>query len=219
MRVVVALGGNALLKRGEPMTADNQRANVRVAAQALARVAADHDLVVSHGNGPQVGLLALQGAAYKDVEAYPLDILGAETQGMIGYLVEQELRQPAAVRATAGDDPDDGRGRPGRPRVQGPDQVRRSRVRRGDGQVARRGEGLGREAGRGALAACRSVAPTAAHLRAAADAVGAGARGRRDLRRRRRDPDDLQARREPRSRRHRGRDRQGPGHAACSRAT
>jgi len=91
MRVVVALGGNALLKRGEPMTADNQRANVRIAAQALARVAADHDLVVSHGNGPQVGLLALQGAAYKDVEAYPLDILGAETQGMIGYLVEQEL--------------------------------------------------------------------------------------------------------------------------------
>ena len=91
MRVVVALGGNALLKRGEPMTAERQRANIKVAAAALARVAKDHELVVSHGNGPQVGLLALQGEAYKDVEAYPLDILGAETQGMIGYMLEQEL--------------------------------------------------------------------------------------------------------------------------------
>src|SRR6187397_425376 len=91
MRIVVALGGNALLKRGEPMTAGHQRANVRVAAQALAGVATEHELVISHGNGPQVGLLALQGEAYKDVEAYPLDILGAETQGMIGYLLEQEL--------------------------------------------------------------------------------------------------------------------------------
>lgn len=91
MRIVIALGGNALLKRGEPMTAAHQRANVRVAARALARVAAEHELVISHGNGPQVGLLALQGEAYKDVEAYPLDVLGAETQGMIGYLVEQEV--------------------------------------------------------------------------------------------------------------------------------
>jgi carbamate kinase len=91
MRVVIALGGNALLKRGEPMTADNQRANIKIAAASLARVAKDHELVVSHGNGPQVGLLALQGEAYKDVEAYPLDILGAETQGMIGYMLEQEL--------------------------------------------------------------------------------------------------------------------------------
>jgi carbamate kinase len=91
MRIVVALGGNALLKRGEPMTAGHQRANVRIAAQALARVAVSNELIISHGNGPQVGLLALEGAAYTDVEAYPLDILGAETQGMIGYLVEQEL--------------------------------------------------------------------------------------------------------------------------------
>ena len=91
MRVVVALGGNALLKRGEPMTAERQRANVAVAAEALAAVAAGHELVVSHGNGPQVGLLALQAAAYTDVEAYPLDVLGAETEGMIGYLLEQEL--------------------------------------------------------------------------------------------------------------------------------
>jgi len=91
MRVVVALGGNALLKRGEPMTAENQRVNVRSAAPALAAVANQHQLVLSHGNGPQVGLLALQAAAYTEVEAYPLDILGAQTEGMIGYVLEQEL--------------------------------------------------------------------------------------------------------------------------------
>jgi carbamate kinase len=91
MRIVVALGGNALLKRGEPMTADVQRANIRVAAEALAPIASAHQLVISHGNGPQVGLLALQGAAYKPDEAYPLDVLGAETEGMIGYIIEQEL--------------------------------------------------------------------------------------------------------------------------------
>ena len=91
MRIVVALGGNALLRRGEPMTAEVQRANIRVAAQALAPIASAHQLVISHGNGPQVGLLALQGAAYKPEEAYPLDVLGAETEGMIGYIIEQEL--------------------------------------------------------------------------------------------------------------------------------
>jgi carbamate kinase len=80
-----------LLKRGEPMTADAQRANVKVAAQALAPVARQHQLVLSHGNGPQVGLLALQGAAYEEVETYPLDVLGAQTEGMIGYMIEQEL--------------------------------------------------------------------------------------------------------------------------------
>ena len=91
MRVLVALGGNALLKRGEPMTADVQRANVRTAAVALAPVAGEHQLILSHGNGPQVGLLALQAAAYTAVEPYPLDLLGAQTEGMIGYLIEQEL--------------------------------------------------------------------------------------------------------------------------------
>jgi carbamate kinase len=91
MRVVVALGGNALLKRGEPMTADVQRSNVQKAAPSLAAVARGHQLVLSHGNGPQVGLLALQASAYKDVEAYPLDVLGAQTEGMIGYMLEQEL--------------------------------------------------------------------------------------------------------------------------------
>jgi len=91
MRIVVALGGNALLKRGEPMTHDVQRANIRVAAQALAPLAREHQLLLAHGNGPQVGLLALQASAYKDVEAYPLDVLGAQTEGMIGYMIEQEL--------------------------------------------------------------------------------------------------------------------------------
>lgn len=91
MRIVVALGGNALLKRGEPMTAEVQRDNVKVAAQALAPIASEHQLVLSHGNGPQVGLLALQGAAYKEVDTYPLDVLGAQTEGMIGYMIEQEL--------------------------------------------------------------------------------------------------------------------------------
>ncbi|MET4025372.1 carbamate kinase [Marinobacter sp. MBR-99] len=92
MLVVAALGGNALLKRGEPLTAEIQRKNVKTAALSLAGIVrAGHDLVVTHGNGPQVGLLALQGASYKPDEAYPLDVLGAETEGMIGYMIEQEL--------------------------------------------------------------------------------------------------------------------------------
>ena len=92
MRIVVALGGNALLQRGEALTAANQRENIRIAAAALAPLADEHELIISHGNGPQVGLLALQGAAYKPEEAFPLDVLGAETEGMIGYMIEQELR-------------------------------------------------------------------------------------------------------------------------------
>jgi carbamate kinase len=91
LRILVALGGNALLRRGEAMTAENQRRNVRVAAEALAPLAHDHQLVISHGNGPQVGLLALQSAALSQVAPYPLDVLSAQTEGMIGYLIEQEL--------------------------------------------------------------------------------------------------------------------------------
>src|SRR6201994_687064 len=91
MRIVVALGGNALLRRGEPTTAEAQRANVRTAAASLAQIHPGNELVITHGNGPQVGLLALQGAAYKPDEAYPLDVLGAETEGMIGYMIEQEM--------------------------------------------------------------------------------------------------------------------------------
>ncbi|CEP36391.1 MULTISPECIES: carbamate kinase [unclassified Halomonas] len=97
MRIVVALGGNALLRRDQPPTAENQLENIRSAASQLARVAEKHDLVLTHGNGPQVGLLALQADAYIKVDAYPLDVLGAQTDGMIGYLLEQELanRLPA----------------------------------------------------------------------------------------------------------------------------
>jgi carbamate kinase len=91
MRIVVALGGNALLKRGEPMTYEAQRTNVRIAATALADLAKDHQIIVAHGNGPQVGLMALQAAAYAPQTLWPLDVLGAETEGMIGYLIEQEL--------------------------------------------------------------------------------------------------------------------------------
>jgi carbamate kinase len=106
VRVVVALGGNALLRRDQVMTIENQRANVAVACDHLAALASDHELVVSHGNGPQIGLLALEGAAYRPVPASPLDVLGAETQGMLGYLIEQELvnripgEQPVAVLLT-----------------------------------------------------------------------------------------------------------------------
>jgi carbamate kinase len=91
MKLVVAIGGNALLRRGQALSAENQLENIRLAATQLARVAANHTLVLTHGNGPQVGLLALQSAAYTAVSAYPLDVLGAQTEGMIGYLLEQEL--------------------------------------------------------------------------------------------------------------------------------
>lgn len=91
MRLVVALGGNALLKRDEPMTAEAQHTNVRIAAAALADLARDHQIIVAHGNGPQVGLMALHAATFAPDNPWPLDVLGAETEGMIGYLIEQEL--------------------------------------------------------------------------------------------------------------------------------
>ncbi|MDF0606297.1 carbamate kinase [Neisseriaceae bacterium TC5R-5] len=99
MRVVIALGGNALLRRHEPMTADHQRANIRIAVEQIARIATGKQLLLTHGNGPQIGLLSLQAAAYTPVSPYPLDVLGAETEGMIGYMIEQELRNllPADV--------------------------------------------------------------------------------------------------------------------------
>ncbi|MCV7151335.1 carbamate kinase [Mycolicibacterium pyrenivorans] len=115
MRIVIALGGNALLQRGQPMTADNQRANIRVAAERIAAIVEGNEIVVAHGNGPQVGLLALQAAAYHGVAPYPLDVLGAQTEAMIGYVIEQELgnvlptEQPIATLLTMievdGDDP------------------------------------------------------------------------------------------------------------------
>ena len=89
--VVVALGGNALLRRGEPLEADTQRANIAKAAKTISEIAKEYNVVLVHGNGPQVGLLALQGLEYKAVNPYPLDVLGSETQGMIGYMLMQEL--------------------------------------------------------------------------------------------------------------------------------
>jgi len=92
MRIVIALGGNALLRRGDPMTIQVQRRNIMIAAEAIAPLAAEHSIVVVHGNGPQVGLLSLQAESYAGAEPYPLDVLDAGTQGMIGYLIQQELR-------------------------------------------------------------------------------------------------------------------------------
>ena len=91
MRLLIALGGNALLKRGEPLSAQNQRQNIKTAVEQISKITEGNELVIAHGNGPQVGLLALQGAAYTEVDTYPLDVLGAETEGMIGYIIEQEL--------------------------------------------------------------------------------------------------------------------------------
>ena len=95
-RIVVALGGNALLRRGEAQSSSNQRANLRGATRVLAELALDHSMVVTHGNGPQVGLLAMQSEAMSDIEPVPLDVLGAQTQGMIGYMIEDELRDELA---------------------------------------------------------------------------------------------------------------------------
>ena len=114
MRIVIALGGNALLRRGDPMTTEVQRRNIRTAAEAIAPLAAEHSIVVVHGNGPQVGLLSLQAESYHDAEPYPLDVLDAGTQGMIGYLIQQELRsllppdrQVATLLTMITVDPDD----------------------------------------------------------------------------------------------------------------
>lgn len=92
MLVVIALGGNAILQRGQALEAHIQRENIRTAAKSIAEVAQHHQVVLTHGNGPQIGLLALMNEAYDDVLNYPLDVLGAQTQGMIGFMFEQELR-------------------------------------------------------------------------------------------------------------------------------
>lgn len=91
MKIVVALGGNALLRRGQQLSAANQRENVQTAISYIAQIAGEHSVTITHGNGPQVGLLALQNDAYKDVPPYPLDVLDAQTQAMVGYMIEQEL--------------------------------------------------------------------------------------------------------------------------------
>jgi carbamate kinase len=114
VRIVIALGGNALLRRSDPMTTEIQRKNIKIAAQAIAPLAAEHSIVVVHGNGPQVGLLSLQAESYREAEPYPMDVLDAGTQGMIGYLIQQELRsllpperQVATLLTMIEVDPDD----------------------------------------------------------------------------------------------------------------
>lgn len=101
MRVVIALGGNALLAQGEEPTAETQRRNLVASVEAIAAVAGDHEIVLTHGNGPQVGMLAMQRNGEDGDSAYPLDVLGAETEGMIGYLISQELKNALPDREIA----------------------------------------------------------------------------------------------------------------------
>ena len=179
MRVVVALGGNALLRRGQPLTAENQRVNAHDACKALAPLALEHELVISHGNGPQVGLLALQGSAYTEVEPYPLDLLGAQTEGMIGYIIQQELgnelpleKRLASLLTLIEVDRND-------PAFDGPDEADRPDLHRGRREAARRREGLDLQARRRQHAPRRPVAAPAAHLRPRTGRVAARARLRR----------------------------------------
>jgi carbamate kinase len=101
MRLVIAIGGNALLKRGEPLSSANQAHNMAMSAIGLAKICADHEVAIVHGNGPQVGLLALEAALYKEVPPYPFDVLGAESQGMIGYVIAQAMRNALPGREVA----------------------------------------------------------------------------------------------------------------------
>ena len=149
---------------------------------------------ITHGNGPQVGLLALQGAAYNQVRAYPLDVLGAQTEGMIGYMIEQELGNLLPFERAVRHPPDHGRGRSrrSRPSRTRPSSSARSTTKAEAERLAAR-EGLGRQAGRRQVAARRRLAAAEADLRDPPDQVAAGAGHHRDRRRRRRHPDDVRA--------------------------
>lgn len=95
--IVIALGGNALLARGEALSAENQYRNIAQIADVVASLSQEYQVVIVHGNGPQVGLLALQNQAYSDSSAWPLDVLVAETQGMLGYMIAQVLGSRAGI--------------------------------------------------------------------------------------------------------------------------
>ena len=101
MRIVIALGGNAILQKGQALEATIQRSNIQKACIAIRSIADDNQLIITHGNGPQIGLLALQSASYSAVTPYPLDVLGAESEGMIGYFLEQELRNVLPTHSIA----------------------------------------------------------------------------------------------------------------------
>ncbi len=92
MKIVVGLGGHAILRRGEAPTAANQLGNIARAARLLAPLVREHSVLLTHGNGPQIGLLALREAAVAPESAQPLDVLGAQTEGLIGHLLAQEFR-------------------------------------------------------------------------------------------------------------------------------
>ena len=200
MRVVAALGGNALLQRGQAITAENQRENAREACTALAPVALEHELVIAHGNGPQVGLLALQTAAYPEVETYPLDILGAQTEGMIGYVIEQELGNvlplelPFATLLTMVEVDRDDPAFPNPPSRSGP----LYEPAEADRLAAERGWTFGRTAtatAASSLRRSRGASSRSSH-------PGAAGKGRGgDLRGRRRHPDDVHGRARPAGRR------------------
>ena len=199
MRIVVALGGNALLRRGEALTAQNQRQNVRVAAQALAPIAREHQLVISHGNGPQVGLMALQAAAFSDAEVYPLDVLGAQTEGMIGYMIEQELGNlvpfevPFATILTMVEvDPAD-------PAFQNPTKPIGPFYGREEAERLQLRQGLDDGARRRRVAPGGAVAGAEADLRDPAHPLAAGARRDRRLYRRRRHPHHVRSGRQARA--------------------
>ena len=177
------------------MTAEDQRGNVRIAAEALAPIARQHELVISHGNGPQVGLLALQGAAYKPDEAYPLDVLGAETEGMIGYMIEQELGNLLPFERAVRDAADDGRGRsrtiPGS-RTRPSSSARSTRRRDAERLAAEKGWVVKPDGDK-----WRRVVPSPEPKRIfeiAADQVAARERDRGHRGRRRRHPDDVRDR-------------------------
>ena len=192
MRIVIALGGNALLRRSDPMTTEVQRRNVRVAAdgdRAARRPSTASSS--STATGRRSGLLALQAEAYRGAEPYPLDVLDAGTQGMIGYLIQQELRsllpperQVVTLLTMIVVDPADAA-------FAAPDQVRRARLHPGCGRSAGVGEGLDVPAGRRGLASGRALAGAAPGPGDRADHLAAGPRSRGHLRRRRRHPDHV----------------------------
>ena len=215
MRIVVALGGNALLKRGEPLTEQNQRENVKVAARALAPLAREHSLIITHGNGPQVGLLALEAAAYTGVEPYTLDVLSAESEGMIGYMIEQELGNilpeevPFATILTQVEvDPAD----PGLPE---PHQAHRPSVSPGGGGAPGPGARVDRGSGQRHVPQAGALAAAEADLRDPGGGVAGGAGRGGDLHRRGRHPHHADPRR--RAGGGGGGHRQGPRRGAAGR--
>ena len=211
-RLVVALGGNALLRRGEPMTADIQRAHAGEAMAAVAELAETYDVVLTHGNGPQVGLLALQALAYPEVPPYPLDVLGAESEGMIGYVLEQELQNRLPGRAAVTVltqvvvDADD-------PAFRTPDEADRARLHGGAGAPTRARARVGDRGGRRPLPAGRRVTRAPQDRRDLGDQDAGRRRCDRRLHGRRRNPGDHERRRDAPWRR--GRHRQGPRRRAA----